>query len=382
MATDGREWRRAARALVEEHVTPHVERWERERHFPRELIGRIGAAEFFRADEEGASGGPESAGVALAEELGRSLAAGVAISVLAHGAMALPLLERLAATAEGRKWVEAGRSGDALLGLAATEAESGSDLSAIGTVARLADGGIRLDGVKRYITNATQADALLVLARLEERQPPWSSTLVLVPTDTPGLTRTRLESSGLRCSDFGEVAFQDCRLPAASLLGEPGRGFAYLLAGLQRERMLGAFAVNAMAAEVLRRTIARCRERIRMDEPLIRKQAVRHRLAEQEAKLAASREFAYGVAGRFGRGDAVDREVWMLKVFCYETAQELIAVCAQLVGAEAFLEDHWMCRALRDSRAFSLAAGTSEVMKEMLAAGYDSPSRPLRPPAE
>lgn len=371
MADEGSELRRAARDLVDEHVAPHVERWERERHFPRELIGRIGAAGFFRGDEEARSGGP--AAVALAEELGRSLAAGVAISVLAHVAMALPLLERLAAEGEGRRWVDAARSGDALLGLAATEAGSGSDMNAIETVARVGAGEVRLDGVKRYITNATQADALLVLARLEERQPPWSSALVLVPTDTPGVTRTRLESSGLRSGDFGEVAFHDCRLPAESLLGKPGRGFAYLLAGLQRERILGALTANAMAGEVLRRTIAHCRERIRMDEPLIRKQAVRHRLAEQEARLEASRQLASGVADRFRRGEAVDREVWMLKVFCYETAQELIGVCAHLVGAEAFLEDHWMCRALRDSRAFSLAAGTSEIMKEMLAAAYDSP---------
>lgn len=373
MAAEGSELRRAARDLVDEHVAPHVERWERERHFPRELIGRIGAAGFFRGDEEERSAGPGSAAAALVEELGRSLAAGVAISVLAHVAMALPLLERLAADGEGRKWVDAARSGDALLGLAATEAESGSDMNAIETVARIGGGEVRLDGVKRYITNATQADALLVLARLDERQPPWSSALVLVPADTPGVTRTRLESSGLRCGDFGEVAFHDCRLPAESFLGEPGRGFAYLLAGLQRERILGALTANAMAGEVLRRTIARCRDRIRMDEPLIRKQAVRHRLAEQEARLEASRQLASGVADRFRRGEAVDREVWMLKVFCYETAQELIGVCAHLVGAEAFLEDHWMCRALRDSRAFSLAAGTSEIMKEMLAAAYDSP---------
>lgn len=364
--------RDAVHGFVEEHVTPHVDRWERERRFPRELFARMGEAGFFRPEGEDGGGEGEDVGFLLAEALGRSLAAGVSISVLAHAAMAVPVLARLAGDGQTRTWLERARSGEALLGLAATEAESGSDMNAIGTVARTEGDALRVDGTKRYITNATQADALLVLVRLEDRQPPWASALVLVPMSTKGVSRTRLDTSGLRCGDLGQVTFRACRVPTGHLLGEPGRGFFHLLAGVQRERLLGAVAVNAMAGEVLRRTIAFCRDRVRMGEPLLRKQAVRHGLAEREAHLQASRGLADAVTGRYLRGKAVDREIWMLKLFCYETARELIGFCSHLHGAEAFLEHHWMCRALRDSQAFSLAAGTPEIMKELLAAGYDS----------
>lgn len=368
--------RRAAR-FVAEHVAPHLEGWERDRHFPRELIPLLASEGFFRKDlgddARGDDPRPETLGsdAALIEALGAALAAGVSISVLAHMTMALPLLVRLADSPGTRRWVERARSGDALLGLAATEAVSGSDMNAIETVARVDGEDVVVDGVKRYITNGSAADALVVLARLQDRRPPWASVLVLVPTASPGVARTRLEPAGLRSGDLAEVSFAGCRLTRDHLLGEPGRGFFYLMAGLQRERLLGALGVNAMAGEVLRRTLAFVRGRVRMAEPLVRKQAIRHRLAELEARLEASRAFARQVADGFERGQPVDREIWMLKVFCYATAQEVIGACAHLHGAEAFLEGHWMGRALRDAQAFGLAAGTSEVMKELLAAHYD-----------
>jgi alkylation response protein AidB-like acyl-CoA dehydrogenase len=310
--------------------------------------------------------------VALAEELGASLATGLAMSVLAHAGMVIPLLDPLARTDGIRGWLSDAREGRALLGLGVTEASSGGDMNAIETVATFENDGILLRGAKRYVTNGSTADALVVLARIEEGSAPWSTALVLVPTATPGVTRSRLAMAGLRSGDTGAIELRDCRVPSDHLLGEPGRGFLYVMAGLQRERLLGALGVNALARSVLERTVAFCRGRVRMGEPLIAKQAIRHRLAELEAKLEAGRHFAWAVAERFARGEAVDREVWMLKVFCYEAAQELVTACAHLHGAEALLEDHWMSRALHDAEAFTLAAGSAEIMREMLAAGYDS----------
>ncbi len=364
------------RAFLEQRVAPKLEDWEAARRFPRGLIAEMGAADFFRTDPP-RKGGTRSPGlapgeIALAEELGSSLATGLAISVLSHAGMVVPLLDHLASNDATRQWVEAGRRGSALLGLAATEAESGADMNAIRTVAERRPEGIVLNGSKRYITNGSQADALVVLARLQERIPPWSAALVLVPCATPGVTQTRLETSGLRSGDLGEVVFHDCLVPVDHLLGEPGRGFLYLLGGLQRERLLGALSVNAMGRSVLRRTIGFCSGRTRMGEPLVRKQAIRHELATQEARLTASSHFAYRVAERLNRNEDVERDIWMLKVFCFELVRDVIRRCAHLHGAEAFMESHWMNRALRDAQAFSLAAGTPEIMKELLSAVYEA----------
>lgn len=374
MSADAGQFRRSVRQFVEARVAPEVERWERERSFPRGLIGEMGEAGFFRqaASAPDSLGGDLSRDVGLAEELGASLATGFAMSVLAHAGMVIPLLAPLAKGEAPRRWLRDACEGEALLGLAATEAASGADMNAIRTTATCGPDGVVLNGAKRYITNGSVADALVVLAKLDGRPPPWSSALVLVPTQTSGVLQSRLRTSGLRCGDTGEVRFQDCRVPSDHILGEPGRGFLYLLGGLQRERLLGAVGINALGSVVLERTIATCRARIRMGGPLIQKQVVRHQLVEHEVALEASRHFAYRIADLFARGKAVDREVWMLKVFCYEAVQGVIEGCAHLHGAEAFLEDHWMNRALRDAQAFTLAAGPSEIMREMLSARFDS----------
>jgi alkylation response protein AidB-like acyl-CoA dehydrogenase len=137
---------------------------------------------------------------------------------------------------------------------------------------------------------------------------------------------------------------------------------------LDRERLLGGLAAVAWAAYALERTIAWTKERRAFGRPLAKLQVVRHQLADAATLLEAARQFNYATFVRWAQGEAVSREIAMIKVFSYQSAQQVIDRCLQLHGGAGYMAEHWTSRFYRDARALTIAAGTPEVMKELVAA--------------
>lgn len=363
-------FREKLRGFVATRMKPKSLEWETNRFFATHLLKEFGKRKYLGLSlprNVGGQGKDFWHEVILAEELARSGALGCALSILVQTNMVAPILSQLGTKKQRDKILKPALRGNYYFALGATDAQSGSDLASIKTEAVLEGGHYRLNGEKRYISNGSTAKYIVTLARVKSGKDIWSLGLFIVPADVKGLQRKKLKTLGLKTGDTASIIFKDCIIPKESLLGVRGNGFYYLLKGLQRERLICAVALNALASHVIDETIKFLQERNRFGEPLSKKQVVRHRIAELKAEVEASRQLAYAACAAFAQNKPVDAEIVMLKIFNYETCQRVIKECAHLHGAEAFLETHWLAHIYQDSQAFTLAAGTSEVMKDLLA---------------
>ena len=352
-------FRSTVRRFVERELRPRAERWERAGRLPRRALlacarqGWLSTASWEQA--------------VLAEELPRCDSLGLALSVFVQGNLIAPLIAAIGTRTQKDQWLEAVRRGRVVGALAVSEPECGSDFAAIQTSGVRRGSQIVLTGTKTYVTNAAAAGLLIVAARTEGVGLAGLS-LVLVPAGANGVTVEALDSLGLTTSAMGRITLKRCRVPAANVLGRPGAGFGYIMQALDRERLLGGIAAVAWAAYALERTIAWTKRRRAFGRPLSKLQVVRHQIAEAAVSLEAARQLNYATFANWLAGQDVSREIAMIKVFSYPVAQQVIDRCLQLHGGAGYMSDHWTSRFYRDARALTIAAGTPEVMKELLAA--------------
>jgi acyl-CoA dehydrogenase len=172
---------------------------------------------------------------------------------------------------------------------------------------------------------------------------------------------------GMRASDTAELAFDDCPVPADNLLGVEGRGFQQLAAGLQRERIMAAVLALSGAAQALEDTLAYLRERHAFDGPLAAKQAQRHRVADMATEIEAARHLVYHAAALYTAGRDCVTEVSMAKLFATEAANRVAYQAVQLHGGYGYMREFPVERFFRDVRLWTIASGTSEIMREIVA---------------
>ena len=172
---------------------------------------------------------------------------------------------------------------------------------------------------------------------------------------------------GMRASDTAELAFQNCPVPAENLLGVEGRGFQQLAAGLQRERLMAAVLARSGADQALEDTIAYLRQRTAFGEPLAQRQVLRHRVADLATELAAARELVYHAVRLFAAGEECVREVSMAKLFATEVANRVAYEAVQMHGGYGYMREFPVEGFFRDVRLWTIASGTSEVMREIIA---------------
>jgi acyl-CoA dehydrogenase len=366
--------RRAIRAFVEKEVVPHVDEWEEAGRIPRTFWRRLGELGFLGLEfpaEYGGGGGDFLSSVVLGEEMARCRSGGVAFSVLVHTDMSAPWLTRYGTEAQKRKYLPGIVSGDTVCALGITEPGAGSDMAGLATRAVRQGDHYRLTGSKIFITNGVHGDLYFVAARTGPGTPERRHdgiSMFLVEKGWSGFTVSRtLDKMGMRASDTAELAFQDCPVPAENLLGVDGRGFQQLAAGLQRERIMAAVLALSGAAQALEDTIAYLGGRSAFGEPLARKQALRHRLADMATELEAARQLVYHAAAMHAAGIDAVTEVSMAKLFATEVANHVASEAVQLHGGYGYMREFPVERFFRDVRLWTIASGTSEVMREIIA---------------
>ena len=228
-------FRAGVRRFVERELAPRVERWERDGRFPRRALAECGRRGYLALD-------PERNGV-LAEELPRCESLGVALTIFVQAGLVGPTLERLATPAQKRDFLAPLTAGRLSGALAVSEPAAGSDLAALACRATPDARGLVVDGEKTYITNAAAADFFVVAVR-HEGTPEPNLSLLLVPAGATGVRVTPLASLGLATTAMGRIMFRRCRVPAANVLGDPGRGYGYVQEALDRERLYEKFEVS------------------------------------------------------------------------------------------------------------------------------------------
>jgi alkylation response protein AidB-like acyl-CoA dehydrogenase len=365
-------FRAEVRRFVLREIAPRSLTWERAGRFPRAALVACARHGYLALD-------PARTAV-FCEELVRCESIGVALCVFVQAGLIAPLLERLGTREQKERLLERLRAGKLVGALAGTEPTAGSDLAALQTTAELrqprakgvgrgAASQLVIEGDKTYITCAAAADFLIVAARITENgRTDAELSLVIVPADATGVRVTALEPLGLAITAMGRVALRGCRVPAESLLGERGAGYGYILDALDRERLYGGIGVVAWAEHALEKTAAFLRTRQAFGRPVSRFQGVRHQLAECATALAAARHLNYAAYQRWSAGKRAVRDIAMVKLFSYREAQRAIELCLQLHGGLGYMDDHWTSQWYRDARALTIAAGTPEVMRDLIAA--------------
>ena len=366
--------RKSVRAFVEKEVAPRVDEWEEAGQIPKAFWRRLGELGFLGLEfpvEYGGAGGDFLSSVVLGEEMARCRSGGVAFSVLVHTDMSSPWLTRYGNEAQKKKYLPGIVKGEIVCALGITEPGTGSDMANLSTRAVRKGDHYLLTGSKIFITNGVYGDLYFVAARTaagtaDRRH--GGISMFLVERGLPGFeVSRRLDKMGMRASDTAELAFHECPVPAENLLGVEGRGFQQLAAGLQRERTMAAVLALAGAAQALEDTTAYIRERQAFGEPLSRKQALRHRIAEMATEIEAARQLVYRAAACYKAGQDCITEVSMAKLFATEVANRVAYQAVQLHGGYGYMSEFPVERFFRDVRLYTIASGTSEIMKEIIA---------------
>ncbi|MBI3373640.1 MAG: acyl-CoA dehydrogenase family protein [Betaproteobacteria bacterium] len=363
--------RETLRRFVENEILPRGSAWEQQGFVPREVLRKMGSLGFLGLrypERYGGSGLDARATALLAEELGRSSFGGFAVTVLVHTDMASPHLAHAGSPAQLDGYLPAVIAGEKITAVAVTEPDAGSDVRSIRTTARREGGEYVLNGAKMYITNGVHADLYFVAAKTDAAAGSKGISMFIVEKGTPGLLVARpLDKLGWRSSDTAELAFQDCRVPAANLLGEEGRGFYAIMRNFQNERIaLGSMAMGE-AAKALEITLEYVKTRKAFGAALWNKQAIRQRLAMLAAQVEAGRQLVTHAASLDAEGRDCVKEVSMVKAYCGELVNRVMYDCTQFHGGFGYMREAPIERMFRDARVQSIGGGATEVMLEEIA---------------
>ncbi|MHB8945562.1 MAG: acyl-CoA dehydrogenase family protein [Bacillota bacterium] len=363
--------RKSVRRFVERELAPYADEWEAAEGFPDEVFRKLGAQGFLGLrypEEYGGQGGDYYTAIVLAEELVGARAGGVGTAVEVHTEMATPPILKFGTDDQKRRFLVPAIKGEKISALAITEPEAGSDVAAIRTMAVRDGDEYVLNGSKRFITNGCRADFAVVVTRTAKEEHWAGLTLFIVEKGTPGFTvAKKLEKVGLHSSDTAELVFEDCRVPAANLLGQEHQGFYHIMWELQGERLIGAAGAVAAGQRALDLAIQYGTERQQFGRPVAKFQANRHRLAEHATALEAARQMVYASAWRVQNGEYPVKEISMAKVFSTRVAFEAADFALQLHGGSGYMMESEIQRLWRDTRASRIAAGTDEIMLEVVA---------------
>jgi acyl-CoA dehydrogenase len=365
-----RDFRRVFTKFVAREITPNVEEWEHNRAVPRELWKKMGALGFlcpWLPEKYGGLGVDiRYSLVVINEELVRGDGFGVGVPL--HSDVATPYLYSYGSEELKEKLLPKTTTGEAICAIALTEPDAGSDLAAIRTKAVRDGDHFILNGAKTFITNGMVADILIVACKIPDASSSKSISLIVVEGDTPGFTRSRkLEKMGYHMQDTAELAFVDCRVPVGNLLGESGMGFKYMMESLARERLEVAVKCQAMAEECLREGLQYAKAREVFGKPVAEHQHNAFKLAEMAIDIEIGRTFLNNLVAEYIRGDNINTRVSIAKAFLGEMVNRVAYHALQLHGGYGYMEEYRICRLFRDARSLSIFAGTSEIMKLIIA---------------
>ena len=363
-------FRQSVRGFVEREIRPNIPAWEEQGNVSRDLFRKMGQLDFLGvrlSPELGGSGLDFWYTTILVQELVRSHSIGLVVSILAHAEFATKVID-LAGSPELKEiFVRPAIAGEKIGCLGATEPGAGSDVAALQTRAERVGDELVINGSKTFISNGSQADFVTLAVRTGEKGYGGIS-LVVVPTDTAGFKCGRkLKKIGTHASDTAELFFENCRVPASYIVGQENGGFKLIMQGFAGERLVLAVMICAQMRQMFEEAKRYGHERHTFGRPLLGNQVWRHRLADVATGIEAAERLTFYAIDLYVRGEPANKEISMAKLFTAETCKSVAYECAQIFGGNSYMEEYPIARLHRDSLAFGIGAGTSEMMRELIA---------------
>jgi butyryl-CoA dehydrogenase len=361
---------RTARDFARDKVLPKAKEIDEHKDVPAALIAEMATLGFMGIDvpeEYGGAGLDTLTYVLVIEEINRACAS-TGVVLCSHVSLAMEPILRWGNDAQKKKWLEPMAKGTKLGCFALSEPASGSDAAAMKTSARRDGEAWVLNGTKNFITNGSKADVAIVFAQTDPALRHKGIAAFVVERGTAGFSVGKLESKlGIRGSDTAQLVFQDCRVPAANLIGEVGAGFKIALSTLDGGRISIAAQAVGIGRACLEDALAYAKERQAFGKPIAEHQAIQQMLADMATEVDAARLLTWRAATLKDRGEDHILAAAEAKLFASTVAVEAARDCVQIFGGYGYLTDFPAERHYRDAKITEIYEGTSEIMKLVIA---------------
>jgi acyl-CoA dehydrogenase len=360
-----------ARRFIGAEYAPHLETWNEEGMYGREVWTKAGQAGLLCPaipEEYGGAGGTFAHEAVIGREL--SLAGFDSFGAPLHSGIVAPYILHYGTDEQKRRWLPKLVTGELVGAIAMSEPGTGSDLQGVRTMARKSGNGYLLNGSKTFITNGQHANLIIVVAKTDPTAGAKGVSLMVVETENaPGFRRGRkLRKLGLDAADTSELFFDDVKLPPENLLGpEEGQGFAQLMNDLPRERLIVTVHAQAMIERALGLTIEYVKQRQAFGKKIIEFQNTQFVLAECKSEATIARVFHDHCIARYLEGGLDTVTASMAKYWLTDLQGKIIDRCLQLFGGYGYMEEFPISRMYRDARVMRIYAGTNEIMKLLIA---------------
>jgi acyl-CoA dehydrogenase len=360
-------YREVVRQFTEKEITPHVHEWDLAGEVPLELYRKAGAIGLFGDgfDEEYGGHGRRDAlmRLVLIEQLCMAGSGGVVASLFSNY-IGLPPIQRHGSDEMKARVISPCQTGEAISALAITEPSGGSDVAGLRTTARRDGDSYVVNGSKTFITSGMRADFLTTAVRTGGEGPAGISML-LIEGDRPGVERTKLDKMGWLASDTATLYFDDVRVPVDNLITEENAGFSAIVTNFNSERIDLAVQSTAFSRVCFDEALAWARERETFGKRLADHQVIRHKLAEMDRRINASKAWLELLSWRLNQGDDPVAEIAEAKVnatLCFEfCARE----AAQILGGASYLRGETVERLYREVRVQAIGGGSEEIMRDL-----------------
>lgn len=359
-------FRDAYRKFLSAEIVPHMEEWRRAGIVDREAFKRAGEQGFLMVWPDEKYGGMGDNDFRFEQVIIEETAyarVGDWYNSL-HSRLVGPYFSRFGSEEQCQRFLPKCVTGETILAIAMTEPDAGSDLAGMRTTATEEDDHWVLNGSKTYISNGINADVVIVAAKTDPENSPHAMTLFLVERGMEGFERGRnLEKMGLKAQDTAELFFNDVRIPKANVLGEPHKGFYYLMEGLAEERLMGAVGYMAAAQLSWDLTAEFVKERKAFGKPLAAFQNTQFRLAELRTELDVAQTYVDQCVAAFRSDQLSAVDAAKAKLITSELQITTADVGVQLHGGAGYMDEYPISRQYTDAKISTIYAGSSEVMK-------------------
>ncbi|HVP57395.1 MAG TPA: acyl-CoA dehydrogenase [bacterium] len=360
-----------ARDFAEKELKPLAGKLDEEASFPTENVKKLGELGFMgmMVPEEFGGAGLDSVSYAIAvEEISRGCASTGVIMSVNNSLVCQPILE-WATPEQKKKFLPDLARGKKLGAFSLTEPEAGSDAGNLQTTAVLSGDNYVINGTKIFVTSGGKADVVLLFASTDKTLKAKGLTAFLIEKGMPGFKIGKKENKmGIRASETAELVFEDCKVPKANVLGQPGQGFKIAMKTLDGGRIGIAAQAVGIAQACLEAAVKYSKERKQFGKPICEFQAIQWMLANMAVEVDAARFLTLRAAYTKDKGISYSKEAAMAKLFASETAVKSAINAVQVHGGYGYMKEYDVERYFRDAKITEIYEGTSEVQRLVIAA--------------
>lgn len=363
-----RAFQASLRRFVDTEIAPYVNEWDEAETFPRELYGKaaeIGLLQIGYPEDYGGIPADRFYSIIAAQELARAGCGGLSASLQSH-TIGTPHLAQFGSDALKARVLPPVLAGEKIAALAVTEPSGGSDVANLRTTAKRDGDDYVVNGQKMFITSGVRADYYTVAVRTGGPGLKGIS-LLLIERDRPGFSRTPLQKMGWWASDTAALYFEDCRVPAANLIGQENEGFKAIMFNFNNERHGMAAGALGFARTCLNEAAGYARKRETFGRPLAENQVIRHKLVDMAMRINAGQAYLEQLTWRLGQGEQPVADFSMLKVLATTTMEYCANEAMQVLGGAGYLRGSKVERIYREAKVMSIGGGSIEIMKDLAA---------------